>query len=515
MSESPTVEEPKEVEARKSSYGSILKSSSILGGSQALTYGMGLLRTKAAALLLGVNGIAMIGLFNSVIGFSATLSAMGLRNSAVREIAQARASGDGTTLFELQVSVRRLAVLLGCIGALTLAILAPIFSRLVFGDNEYSVGIALLGGVLVLNGLHVTHSSILQGSRRIKNLAQVSILGAILGGICAVLLYAIFGQAGIVPALITIAMINACVSGWFVRVTWGQGASVAWRTSKKYWKGLLAVGSAVAWGEMLAQLVPLFAKSLIARELGFEQAGLYIAAWAISGMLASFILRAISADYYPRLCAVSQDPEKMNLLANEQIEVGVLLVLPALLFAVAFATPIFDLLYSKDFGGAAILLPWLLFGTMGRIVNFPMDMIVLALGKSQAFAFVQSVSVIMHIAWVVFLFWIGGLVGVAIAFAVHNWVRNFIFLRYYRRYGFERSNVLNKIIIFSTLLLAVAMMLNDRMSGSGLYYTLAACLVIGGGIFSLRELLLRVDGHPLVEKIKLKVPGWIMGLILK
>jgi PST family polysaccharide transporter len=57
-----------------SSYGQILKSSSIVGGAQAINYVVGLLRTKAVALLLGPSGVGLVGLYVSAIGLVGTFA---------------------------------------------------------------------------------------------------------------------------------------------------------------------------------------------------------------------------------------------------------------------------------------------------------------------------------------------------------------------------------------------------------------------------------------------------------
>ena len=54
------------------SHREILKSSSIVGGAQAINYVAALLRTKAVALLLGPSGVGLVGLYVSAIGLVGT-----------------------------------------------------------------------------------------------------------------------------------------------------------------------------------------------------------------------------------------------------------------------------------------------------------------------------------------------------------------------------------------------------------------------------------------------------------
>ena len=51
----------------KQTYGQILKSSAIVGGSTVLNIGIGIVRTKILALLLGPGGFGLAGLYTSII----------------------------------------------------------------------------------------------------------------------------------------------------------------------------------------------------------------------------------------------------------------------------------------------------------------------------------------------------------------------------------------------------------------------------------------------------------------
>ncbi|MBN8493399.1 MAG: hypothetical protein J0M00_18475 [Burkholderiales bacterium] len=53
--------------SESSSYRQILRSTSIIGGAAALNIGIGLLRMKAVALLLGPAGVGLIGLATNVV----------------------------------------------------------------------------------------------------------------------------------------------------------------------------------------------------------------------------------------------------------------------------------------------------------------------------------------------------------------------------------------------------------------------------------------------------------------
>ena len=74
-------------------YGQILKSSAIIGGSTVLKVGIGIVRTKIMALLLGPAGFGLAGLYMSIITLTQSIAGMGINGSGVRQIAEAAGSG--------------------------------------------------------------------------------------------------------------------------------------------------------------------------------------------------------------------------------------------------------------------------------------------------------------------------------------------------------------------------------------------------------------------------------------
>jgi PST family polysaccharide transporter len=64
----------------KTSYGQILKSSAWIGGSSVLTIGIGVVRTKAMAVMLLPAGLGLMGLYNYIIVPAMGAAGMGIAN---------------------------------------------------------------------------------------------------------------------------------------------------------------------------------------------------------------------------------------------------------------------------------------------------------------------------------------------------------------------------------------------------------------------------------------------------
>src|SRR5262245_39480801 len=73
----PTETHVAEPESQKNTYSQILKSSVLIGGSQAANIGIGIIRTKAMALLLGPAGYGLFGIFGTIANMAQSIAGMG------------------------------------------------------------------------------------------------------------------------------------------------------------------------------------------------------------------------------------------------------------------------------------------------------------------------------------------------------------------------------------------------------------------------------------------------------
>ena len=73
----------------KDTYGQILKSSALIGGSSIVNIAIGIVRTKAMALLLGPEGFGLMGVYGSISNFAQCVASMGINSSGERQIAEA------------------------------------------------------------------------------------------------------------------------------------------------------------------------------------------------------------------------------------------------------------------------------------------------------------------------------------------------------------------------------------------------------------------------------------------
>ncbi|MEY3480401.1 MAG: hypothetical protein RIQ71_1176 [Verrucomicrobiota bacterium] len=489
-----------------SSYGQILKASSILGGTQVLVYLISLIKNKVAAVLLGPGGVGLIGLYTSAISMVAIAAGLGLNSSGVREVAEAEASKDARKVARVTLVLRRLCWLSGFVGWLVTIALAWPLSRWTFGSTDKALHIVLLGSTVMLGAIAGGQAALLQGMRRIADLAKVNLLCVVAGTIISIALYAWAGARGVVPALILAAAASTLVNWFFARMVKVEPCQLSWYETFRQAGPLLRLGLALTWNGLLVTAVAFVARALIVRETGLDASGLYQAAWTISGMFSGFVLSAMSADFYPRLAGVSEDNVALKRLVNEQTEVGLLLALPGILGTLVFAPALLELLYTSKFVPAADLLPWFLTGVFIQVISWPIGFVLLAKSQSFTFAWVETVIQGAQVTMIYLLVSRFALVGAAAAFALTQCIHiglYFAVVRHKAGFGWNKS-VMRLLATCAFFMLAGLLL---HFFAAGWTRLVAGAVVVGAcGMFALGKLLGMVDPSTRIGKLIWGVP---------
>jgi enterobacterial common antigen flippase len=408
-------------EPRKSSYAQIVKSSALIGGSSVFNIALGIVRTKVMALLLGPSGVGLMGIYGSILDLARTVAGMGINSSGVRQIAEAVGTGDSGRIARTVTTLRRVAVLLGLLGTFLLVALCLPISQISFGDNQHAGAIAFLSLAVLCGAISGGQLALLQGIRRIGDLALAGVWGGVFGTMSSILivwLYARAGDArrGVVPSLVCVAALGIVVSWWYGRKTQVERVSMRWADVSAEVSELLKLGFVFMASGFMAMGAAYLVRIIVLRRMGEDAAGYYQSAWTLGGLYVGFILQAMGADFFPRLTAVAQDNRECNRLVNEQAEVGLLLAGPGVLGTLTFAPLVIQLFYSAKFGPAVEILRWICLGMILRVASWPMGYVVLAKGARRVAFWTELVGSAVQVGLVWVCLPAFGLEGTGIAF---------------------------------------------------------------------------------------------------
>ena len=410
----PRTHEPDTVE--KHTYSRILKSSALIGGSSALNIVIGIVRTKAMAVFLGPAGFGLMGLYGSITDLAQSIAGMGINSSGVRQIAESVGSGDTARIARTVAVLRRTSVVLGILGAVLLAVFARQVSLLTFGDDQHTAAVALLSLAVFFTLVSGAQGALIQGMRRISELARMGVLGALFGAIITIPVVYFLRERGVVPALVGIAAMSIVTSWWYSRKVQIQAPVMTAAEVRQEAAALLKLGLAFMASGFLTMGAAYAVRTMVLRMVSFEAAGYYQSAWTLGGLYVGFILQAMGADFYPRLTAVSKDNIDCNRMVNEQARVSLLLAGPGVLATITFTPLVIALFYSAKFGAAVGILRWICLGMALRVITWPMGFIIMAKGESRLFFLVDLAWTIVNVclSWTLIRYF--GVNGAGIAF---------------------------------------------------------------------------------------------------
>jgi O-antigen/teichoic acid export membrane protein len=457
----------------------ILKSTGIVGGSQAVIIIIGIVRTKVLAILLGPVGVGLAGLYQSVAGLINVFTSLGINNSAVKDIAQAAGTNDESKISRVAHVLQKWVWFTGLLGACVAVVFCKKISEITFGSTKYSTGVAFLSINLLFVSLAAGRLALLQGLRKIKDMAKANILGAAIGLITAIPLYWYYGQKAIVPVLVLMAATNFLVSYFFSKNIKIAPQTINLRSTFLEGLGIVQLGFFLVVTTLVDSCVMYLVRSFIAHKAGIDAVGQLTAATTISNMYLSAIFIAMSADYYPRIAAVGNDNRLMKRLVNDQAEISLLIAAPIIIGMISFIGLIVHIFYSKSFYISADILGWQLAGDFFKVISWPVGFIFLAKGKGKAYVLTNSTWSILYLASVYIGWnWLG-LSATGIAFGVSYVIFAFLtyFLcRYYYGFRFSRPVLQSIGVFFPLVFLAFC---------SSRYFTGYFQYVAGAGVSSL------------------------------
>ena len=369
----------------KQKYKSVLKSTSLIGGSAFINIVIGMIRTKFVAILLGPAGVGLQNMYHIIITTVSTVTSLGLNSSGVRSIAEANGQNDSERVARIVKTIRATVWISGIIGALLVILFSSYISEFTFKTQEHRIPLMLLSVIVLLTNIQVGQTCILQGLRKISDIAKISIWGAVNGTLISIPCFYMWGQNGIVPSLILTAIASLITSWLYARKVKFNNTDLTVSERNQELKNLLNFGVPQMGVALLNSLSAYFMRFIINNQFGLAGIGIWSAAFNISGVLTNFVLNAMGTDYYPRLASISKDNEKINHEVNTQLEIALLLAGPALIITILFAPLVIRLLYSGRFDEAIPVLRWSVYGILGRVVSWPLGFIMPAQGRGKLF----------------------------------------------------------------------------------------------------------------------------------
>lgn len=481
------------------SHRQILKSSSIIGGASVINILIGLFKIKVVAVLLGPAGIGLIGLLQNVMSMASNVASMGIGTVGTRQIAEANAEDNQQAITVARRALFWGTMVLAVLGGLLVWVFRGPLAINLLNDESKSTWVGWLAIGVMLTVASGSQSALLNGMRRIVDLAKLRIYSALFATILGIAAVWFWQVEGLLFFVISVPFAAFVLGHLYVsKLPKVVMEPTSLTELKKQWKVLLRLGFAFMVAGLAVTLGQLAVRTLIQSRLGSADLGLFQAAWTISMTYIGFVLAAMSADYYPRLTGVIKDDNATIRLVNEQTEIALLLAGPVFLAMLTLAPWILTLLYSSEFVSATQILRWQILGDVLKVISWPLGFVIVAAGASKTFLLFESIVMLIFYTFT----WLGidylGIEATGISFfimyliylpAVYLWARHKIGFRW------TKKNIRNAFILFfSAISISFAGNYNELL---GLVYGLLITAYFSGISFFR---VLSMDKNSLIKR---------------
>ena len=402
------------------SYRTILRSSSLIGGSSAINMATGIVKMKVAALVLGPAGVGLIGLLQNLMQMSAQVAALGVANSGTRRISTTRETGTPDDVARVRRAILLGAFVQSIVAGIALVLLQGPIARLVGIEPGQAglVGWLAFGVALTVGG--GAQSAVLAGLRRVGDIARVQIYAGVTSAALGILALLLLGEGGIIVLVLALPLATFLFGLIYVaRLPDSLVGEMQRGSVWLEWRGLVGFGLAYMLSTMVTLGGQLTVRSMVLTDLGEVQLGQFQAAWALGMMYLTFVLTAMGIDYFPRLSAVIDDHRAAREMVNQQTEVALLLCGPVIVAMLALSPWIVSLLYSDAFLPAVDVLRWQLVGDVLKVVSWPIGYIIMARGAGKSLMATEGISIVIFAGANLFLLPRFGLVATGMAFVVY------------------------------------------------------------------------------------------------
>lgn len=478
--------------ANKNSYKQSLKATSLFGGVQIFNILIQIVRSKFAAVLLGPEGMGIMGLLNSTITMISSLTNCGLGTSAVRNIAEANGAKD-TARIALIISVfRRLVWITGLIGAVICLISASFLSQITFGNTNYTFAFLILSFSILLMQLTSGQNALMQGMRKYRYLAKANVIGNAAGLVFIIPFYYFWKIDAIVPVLLCSNILIFALAYIYARKIKIENTKTTIADLKVEGWDMLKMGVLISIQGIFSVSASYLIRMFISRIGSIDDVGLFNAGFTIVNTYVGLVFTAMATDYYPRLSAIASDDNSFVKAINQQAEISLLLLAPIIVAFIAYIRVAVVVLYSTKFIPAEGMMYWAMAAMFFKAMAWSMSYGLLAKRASKIYFWNEFITVCYGLILNMLGYYYWGLIGLGISSFIKYgfyFLQLWVICRIKCNLRFTKSTM--KMFVFFLCITSLVLICKIFMFGLSSYIVVTVFLALTG-YYSYMELDRRI-----------------------
>lgn len=367
---------------QEKSYRKVMKNSLIVGGAQFIQLLVALIRTKILVLFVGPVGMGVFSLLNSGIITIHQFTSLGIFQSAVRELSGLFTSGNELVYAKTRKIYLLLTLCAGILAAGICVLLAHALSGWIFENDLYSTSFYIVALALVFMAFQYAMSSLIQARQRLLLLAKATIFGALMNLALTVPIIYFFKMDGIAPIIVAGSLTMFLSHAYFERkIVLPHPGKILKNEWIQISKPIVQLGFILMFSNLAMALFNFLLNTYLTRFGSLQDVGYYQSAWSVCFQSIFIANATLTSDYYPRIAAIKEEPEKLNRAVNEQLAIMLYIVAPIAAGVIVFAPWLVRLLLSESFLVVVPILQVMAVSLVFRVIWVVFGVLILAKGK--------------------------------------------------------------------------------------------------------------------------------------
>lgn len=447
---------------QNSFYKIIFKNTGLFGISQAIKILARIVTNKVAAIFIGPAGIGIIGILENIIGLIQGFTNFGIAQSSVREVALV---SEGENVNKTKESwllkiIYQWALATGVLGALVALIFSKYINLELFSESNFNIWILILGLYFVFSSISSIRLAVLQAKKKVEVIVKFHIVSAIFISILSTSFYYIWGVNGIIPVFLCTSFIQFLYSLYLTKDIKTSSEKVSLKQAFNEGLPMAKIGLLLSVSVVFGQICFYIIRWFLKEYYSFDTLGIYqVSNTFLVGYL-GLVFAAMSNDFYPRLCNYENDKVNFNTLINDQTELALFIVLPAIMGLYSIAPFLIKTLYTEDFLDVLLILKIGLVAVVLKAIVWPIGYISLIKGNKSLYLkqnlLGDGINVIASLLFFYYLGYIGLGLAMLTMFIVSGCYNYYVAVKLYD-FKFRKNTL--KIIGVSILISIIAVTL--------------------------------------------------------
>lgn len=478
-------------------YKTLFKATSLFGLVEILRLLLKIITNWAASNFLGTKGFGLVGLIENTVQLISSFSSLGINFTGVREIA---ANKTNDIEFHKTIkAVSQFSLFTGIISAIISIIFASRLSIETFKTTEYFYWFIALSVYFVATSYTQSKIIYLEGSQNFKKLININIIVNVINSIIVLAVYYFFKTQGILIAMIINSLI-ALVLYIKLSNTPNENIELTAAERKIYFKKFIKSGSLLALNTTIGLACFYIIRKYFV-DTNEELLSFYNAANLIIVSYLGIIFIAMGKFFFPKLSQSVKNHDITNQLINNQLELSLLIILPAIILIYTFADFFIKILFSSAFLPIYDILIFGLVSIVFRSFNYAVGYLLLSHQNFKQYFYINAVSDILNTVLTIVFYEKWGLIGIGFSTFV-NYLFSAIYIYYYtsKNYSFKISNFVKNQFFITLIIISIIVCSNFFMDK--LYFTIiSGIFFVISAVYSIKK----IDEYILDFKIHNKI----------